>query len=158
MIRLHSAYLDSTSADYLSRLRLGKTLFNNQLFTIGLIDENTCKTCFREYSHNSIENYQHALFSCPAVLKTIRNITHYFFPKIKNQFNISEVLLSTSKDNHHLYKGPVGQELASLIWDYFHVYILQCRNAKTTPISSTAIFEIKSQLNRILEILPKKGS
>ena len=62
MIRLHSAYLDSTSADYLSRLRLGKTLFNNQLFTTELSDENTCKTCVRKYSHFS----KHKIFNVHA--------------------------------------------------------------------------------------------
>ena len=48
MLHLHSPYLDSTSADSLTRLKLGKTLLNNQPYAIGLIDENTCKTCTKE--------------------------------------------------------------------------------------------------------------
>ena len=153
MIRLHSPYLDSTSSDYLSRLRLGKTLFNNQLYTIGLIDENTCNTCTREYTERTTEDYQHALFQCPAVQTVIRNITNTFFPNETNSLNISDILVSINSDKHKLYKGPVGQELASLIWDYFQV--LQCRIAQKTPVSTSAIFEIRSQLNRILKLMPK---
>ena len=154
MIHLHSPYLDSTSADYLARLRLGKTLFNNQLFAIRLIDDDTCKTCQREYNQNCTEDYHHALFQCPAVQLIIQNITNTFFPNETNNFNVSDILLSTTSDKHNLYKGPTGQELASLIWDYLQVYLLQCRVAERTPISIIATFEVKSQLNRILKILP----
>ena len=154
MIHLHSPYLDSTSADYLARLRLGKTLFNNQLFAIGLIDDDTCKTCQREYNQNCTEDYHHALFQCPAVQLIIQNIANTFFPNETNNFNVSDILLSTTSDKHNLYKGPTGQELASLIWDYLQVYLLQCRVAERTPISIIATFEVKSQLNRILKILP----
>ena len=155
MIRLHSPYLDSTSSDYLSRLRLGKTLFNNQLYTIGLIDENTCNTCTREYTESNTEDYQHALFQCPAVQTVIRNITSTFFPNETNSLNISDILVSINSDKHKQYKGPVGHELASLVWDYFQVYVLQCRIAQKTPVSTSAIFEIRSQLNRILKLMPK---
>ena len=156
MIHLHSPYLDSTSADSLTRLKLGKTLFNNQLFAIGLIDEKTCKTCIREYDLHTQEDYQHTLFQCPATQTVIRDITNTFFPNHIKPFNTSDILLSVNSDKHKLYKGPTGQELASLIWDLFQVYILKCRVSQTTPISTTAIFEIKSQLNRILKILPKR--
>ena len=155
MTRLHSPFLDSISADYLTRLKLGKTLFNNQLFAIGRLDDATCNTCCREYNQNTTEDYQHALFQCPAVQIIVHNITNTFFPNQTNSFMISDILLSTNSDKHKLYNGPIGQELASLIWDYFQVYVLQCRVSHTTPISYTAIFEIKSQLNRILKILPK---
>ena len=155
MIRLHSPYLDSTSSDYLSRLRLGKTLFNNQLYTIGLIDENICNTCTREYTESTTEDYQHALFKCPAVQTVVRNITKTFFPNETNSLNISDILVSINSDKHKQYKGPVGHELASLVWDYFQVYVLQCRIAQKTPVSTSAIFEIRSQLNRILKVMPK---
>ena len=155
MTHLHSPYLDSKSADYLTRLKLGKTLFNNQLFAIGRLDEDTCNTCNREYNQNTTEDYQHALFNCPAIQIIIHNIINTFFPNQTNDFNITDILLATNSDKHQLYKGPIGQELASLIWDYFQVYVLQCRVSQTTPVSYTAIFEIKSQLNRILKILPK---
>ena len=155
MIHLHSPFLDSKSADSLTRLRLGKTLFNNQLLTIGLIDEDYCHTCSREYDLNITEDYRHALFQCPAVQIVIKNITNTFFPNLTTPFDISDILLSINSNKHTLYRGPTGQELASLIWDYFQVYIIQCRVAKITPISVSAINEIKSQLIRILKILPK---
>ena len=155
MIRLHSPYLDSTCSDYLSRLRLGKTLFNNQLYTIGMIDENTCNTCTREYTESTPEDYRHALFHCPAVQMVIGNVTNTFFPNEASSLDISDILVSINSDKHTLYKGPVGQELASIIWDYFQVYVLQCRVAQKTPVTISAIFEIRSQLNRILKLLPK---
>ena len=155
MIHLHSPYLDSTSADILSRLKLGKTLFNNQLFAIGLTDEKTCKTCIREYDNNTTEDYKHALFQCPAVQTVIHNITTTFFPNLTISFSIADVLISTITNKHNLFKGSIGQELASLIWDLTQVYVLQCRISQTTPISTAAIHEIKSQINRILKILPK---
>ena len=105
--------------------------------------------------NTTIIDYQHALFQCPAVQIIVHNITNTFFPNQSSRFMISDILLSTNSDKHKLYEGPIGQELASLIWDYFQVYVLQCRVSQTTPISVTAIFEIKSQLNRILKILPK---
>ena len=154
MTHLHSRYLDSTSADTLTRLKLGKTLFNNQLTVIGIIDENSCKTCTKEYNQSTTEDYRHALFQCPAVQTVIHNITETFFPNLTHPFTISEILVSTNSDKHIFFKGHIGQELASLIWDFFQVYILQCRFAQTTPISATAIFEIRSQLNRILKLLP----
>ena len=85
----------------------------------------------------------------------IKEVSNTFFPNLTHNFNITEILLSINTDKHILYKGPIGQELASLIWDYFQVYIVRCHTAKTTPISTPATFEIKSQLNRILKILPK---
>ena len=155
MISLHSPYLDSTSADIITRLKLGKTLFNNQLFSIGLNNDNTCKTCSREYDLNTPENYRHALFHCPAVQTLINNITNTFFPNPTIPFDIADILVSIISDKHHLYKGSIGQELASLIWNYFQVYIMKCRTAQTTPISTIVIHEIKSQVNRVLKILPK---
>ena len=155
MINLHSPYLDSTSADTLARLKLGKTLFNNQLFAIGLIDKNTCSTCIREYDQNNVEDYRHALFQCPAVRTIIHNITKTFFPSPTISFNIADILVSTISDKHTLFKGSIGQDLASLIWDFTQVYVLQCRIAHTTPIFTAACHEIKSQINRLLKILPK---
>ena len=121
---------------------------------IGVLDENTCNTCKREYNQNTTEDYQHTLFLCPAVQIVINSIIGTFFPNLRNPLNVNDILLSVTSDKHKLYKGHIGQELASLIWDYFQVYLLQCRIAQRTPISITAIFEIRSQLNRILKILP----
>ena len=155
MIRLHSPYIDSTHADYLSRLKLGKTLFNNQLYAIDRITDNTCNTCIREYNQLTTEDYRHALFHCPAVQIATESVTSTFFPNISAPFNISDILLSTDSDKHKFYKGTVGHELASLIWDFFQVYLIQCRQAQITPISNTAIIKIRSELNRILKLLPK---
>ena len=155
MIHLHSKYLDSTSADHLSRLKLGKTLFNTQLFNIGLNDDKNCKTCLRELDQSVPEDYKHAMFFCPAVKTIINNITNTFFPNKIIPFSISEILVSVNSDTHALYQGQTGQELASLIWDLLQTYIINCHTAESTPITATAIFEIRSQLNRVLKILPK---
>ena len=114
-----------------------------------------CNTCIREYNQEETEDYKHALFHCPAVQAIVHNITCTFFPNINNAFKIAEILVSTNTDKHSLYKGVVGQELVNLVWIYFQIYIIQCRIAYKTPIATTAIFEIKEQLNRILKILPK---
>ena len=79
----------------------------------------------------------------------------YKYPNTKIAFDIADILVSIISDKHHLYKGSIGQELASLIWNYFQVYIIKCRTAQTTPISTIVIHEIKSQVNRVLKILPK---
>ena len=78
MKNLHSPYLDSVSADHLTRLKLGKTLFNNQLCAIGITDDNYCATCEREYNKFTIEDYKHAMYHCPAV-QTIRLEIHNTF-------------------------------------------------------------------------------
>ena len=85
----------------------------------------------------------------------INNITTTFFPNKIIPFSISEILVSVNSDTHALYQGQTGQELASLIWDLLQTYIINCHTAESTPITATAIFEIRSQLNRVLKILPK---
>ena len=155
MIHLHSPYIDSTSADHLSRLKLGKTLFNAQLFNIGLNDDKNCKTCLREFDQHTPEDYKHAMYLCPAVQTVVNNVTTTFFPNKRTPFSISEVLVAVNSDTHNLYKGQIGHELASLIWDLLQTYIIKCHTAISTPISATAIFEIRAQLNRVLKILPK---
>ena len=85
----------------------------------------------------------------------IKGVSDAFFPNLKSSFSIGEILLSVDTTKHHLYTGKIGKRIASLIWDIFQVYILKCRQNETTPISTTAIFEIKTQINRILKILPK---
>ena len=97
--------MDSTSADIITRLKLGKTLFNNQLFAIGLTDDNTCKTCSREYDINISEDYRHALFQCPAVQTIINDISNTFFPHQTIPFDIAEIIVSIISDLHTLFKG-----------------------------------------------------
>ena len=48
MINLQSKYICSDTADTLSRLRLGKPIFGNQLFKIGITDTPSCTTCYKE--------------------------------------------------------------------------------------------------------------
>ena len=47
-INLHSKYLGSDTADILTRLKLGKTLFGTQLYRCGIFDTPYCNTCLRE--------------------------------------------------------------------------------------------------------------
>ena len=138
MIHIHSPYLESTSADTLTGLKLGKTLFYNQLFAIGLTDKNIFKTCYREIDQNTIEDYKHAIFHCPAFKPIIEHITSTFFPNQTHPFSISDILVSTNSEKNKLYKGSVGQELASPIWDFFQVYILQSRISYKTPVPNSA--------------------
>ena len=155
LINLQSPYLDSTTADYLSRLKLCKTLFNSQLHSIGISEEKNCKTCIKEFDEHIEEDYKHAMYLCPAVQQSIACVTETFFPDIPSPFNIEDILTAVTNDKHNLYKGQEGQKLASTIWDIFQTYIIKCHSSETTPVPVAAIFEIRSQLNRILKILPK---
>ena len=136
IIHLHSPYIDSTSADHLSRLKLGKTLFNAQLFNVGLNDDKNCKTCLREFDQHTPEDYKHAMFLCPAVQTVVNNVTTTFSPNKRTPLSISEVLVAVNSDTHNLYKGQIGHELASLIWDLLQTYILKCHTVVSTPISA----------------------
>ena len=155
LINLHSPYIDSTTADHLSRLKLRKTLFNAQLFAINIIDCKSCKTCIREFNEYNDEDYKHAMFLCPAVQYSIHCVTETFFPNNISPFGIEDILTAITTDKNELYKGKDGQKLASTIWDIFQTYIIKCHTAGTTPVPTAAIFEIRSQLNHILKILPK---
>ena len=154
MINMHSPYLDSANADHLSRLKLGKTLFKNQLHTIGITDDNFCDTCTREFNESVTEDYRHAMFDCPTVQTIINSIKSTFFEHTSSKFTIADILLSVEHSQHNNLKEIGGIETASLIWDLFQAYILKCHSSGTTPVSYAAIHEIKSQLNRILKILP----
>ena len=63
MINLQSKYICSDTADTLSRLKLGKTLFGNQLFRIGITDTPSCTTCLRELGTEISENITHATYT-----------------------------------------------------------------------------------------------
>ena len=155
MKNLHSPYLDSASADHLSRLKLGKTLFKNQLHAIGIIDENVCTTCTREYNISTTEDYKHALFSCPAVQNVTNSINNTFFYNTNTDFDISDILLAVNTKKNQPFKEDKGNVFTNLVWNLFQVYIIKCHTTATTPIPHIAITEIKSQINRVLKILPK---
>ena len=95
------------------------------------------------------------MYLCPAVQHVIHSVTDLFFPDNTVPFGIEDILTAISTDKNDLYNGQDGQKLASTIWDIVQAYIIKCHTIETTPVPATAIFEIKSQLNRILKILPK---
>ena len=157
MINLQSKYLSSEIADVLSRLKLGKTLFGNQLCKIGITDTSFCQTCLKEMHTEIPENITHATYECTFVATIISEITSTFFPNMKGHFYLRDIILATITNKHSLYEGIDGQLLASVIWDIFLSYIMKCRNAGKTPVAAICIHEIRSQLNRILKILPNSN-
>ena len=154
MLNLQSMYISSDMADILSRFKLGKTLFKNQLFHIGITDTPSCNTCSREQGTDITENITHACYDCIFISSIISDVTTAFFPNIYNQFQQRDIILATITNNHPLYEGKIGQQLASIIWDTFLVYILKSRNNAQTPVAAICLHEIRSQLNKILKILP----
>ena len=154
-INLHSKYLGSDTADILTRLKLGKTLFGTQLYRCGITDTPYCNTCLRELNEEISENITHATYECEFVSTVVNEILETFFPHIAVTFTIQDILLSTITDKHPLFTGKTGQLLASLIWDFFLKYIITCRNNEKTPIPAICVHEIRSQINRILKILPQ---
>ena len=157
MINLQSKYLSSDIADVLSRLKLGKTLFGNQLCKIGITDTSFCQTCLKEMHTEIPENITHATYECTFVATIISEITSTFFPNMKGHFYLRDIILATITNKHSLYEGIDGHLLASVIWDIFLSYIMKCRNAGKTPVAAICIHEIRSQLNRILKILPNSN-
>ena len=155
IINLHSKYISSDAADVLSRFKLGKTLFKNQLFHIGITDTPFCNTCFKELGLEITENITHATYECTFVSKIISEISSVFFPNMHKHFHIGDIILATISDMHNLYEGIFGQQLAAIIWDNFLHYVLKCRSTDKTPIAAICIHQIRSQLNRVLKILPK---
>ena len=153
-INLHSKYLGSDIADTLTRLKLSKTLFGTQLQKCGLADHPYCKTCIKELGVEIPENITHATFECVFVAAVINTVNCTFFPENNNTFHNRDILLAIIEDKHPLYTGRVGQQLASLIWDVFLHYIVKTRNNNGTPVASICVHEIKSQINRVLKILP----
>ena len=141
-------------ADILSRFKLGKTLFKNQLFHIGITDTPFCNTCYREFGTNITENITHACYDCTFISSLISELTSAFFPNISTHFQQSDIILATITNKHPLYEGKIGQQLIAIIWDTFLVYVLKCTNKSLTPIAAICIHEICSQLNKILKILP----
>ena len=71
IIRLHSIYIDSNLADHLSRLRLGKTLLNAQLYHSNLKDDPHCEICKQQINEEIPEDYKHALYTCPNTKKIV---------------------------------------------------------------------------------------
>ena len=144
-------------ADVLSRLKLGKTLFGNQLCKIGITDTPFCHTCLKEMHAEIPENITHATFECTFVATIIAEITSTFFPNMNGHYYLRDIILATITNKHTLYEGKDGHQLASVIWDTFLSYIMKCRNAGKTPVATICLHEIRSQLNRILKILPNSN-
>ena len=153
-LNLNSIYISSDIADILSRLKLGKTLFKNQLHHIGLTDTPFCGTCLKELGLEITENLTHSIYECPFVATIISEIISTFFPNMRGHFLLREIILATTTDKHFLYEGKYGQQVASIIWDIFLQYIMKCRSNAKTPVAAICIHEIRSQLNKVLKILP----
>ena len=71
--------MSSEIACTVTKLKMGDTLFGNQLPHIGSDDTTFCKTCLRE-----TEDLTHATFSCPHTQYVITAIKHHFFPNIEH--------------------------------------------------------------------------
>ena len=108
----------------------------------------------KELDSEISENITHATFECTFVATIIAEITSTFFPNINSHFHLRDIILATITNKHPFYEGADGQQLASVIWDTFLCYVMKCRNAGKTPVAAICIHEIRSQLNRILKILP----
>ena len=152
---LQSRYLGSDTVDILSRLKMGKTLFRNQLQHIGSLETLYCPICIRESNMEIPEDLTHATFSCPYVNTVINEITTTFFPNLQSPFTHKDILLSITANHHTLYEGKPGQILTSLVWDHVIKYLMVARGKNVTPIPAAAIVEVKTQINRILKKLPK---
>ena len=57
MININSKYIDVPTSDTLTRLKLGKTQFNNSLHSYNQVDTPLCNTCNRELNEDHIEDY-----------------------------------------------------------------------------------------------------
>ena len=152
---LQSRYTSSEIACTLTRFKLGKTLFGNQLPHIGSEDTIYCKTCLRETQTETVEDLVHATFMCPHVKTIIHAVSAHFFPNNTHTYTPKDIILSCISDLHKLYGGKPGQILYSLIWDNYLYYILTCKAKNVTPLHEIAIENIKKTINNILTLLPK---
>ena len=118
LINLQSPYLDSTTADHLSRLKLCKTQFNSQLYSIGIIDQKYCKTCIREFDDYIEEDYKHAMYLCPAVQQSITCVTETFFPDLPFPFNIEDILTAVTLTNMNSTKARMDTNLLAQYGTY----------------------------------------
>ena len=118
------------------------------------VDTPFCNTCLRELDEEIPENITHATYECESVATIVNEVHKTFFSHTEVTFTLPDIILAINTDKHTLFTGKAGQLLASLIWDTFLNYIVTCRNNKKTPIPAICLHEIKSQINRILKILP----
>ena len=152
---LQSRYISSEIACKITRLKLGKTLFGNQLPHIGSDETTFCKTCIRETQTETVEDLAHATFMCPHTQTIIDAITQHFFPENVHTLTPKDIILSCIDNLHKYYEGKPGQILFSLVWDNYLYYIMTCRAKNTTPIQRVAIENIKQTIINIITILPK---
>ena len=106
---LQSRYIGSDTADTLSRLKMGKTLFRNQLHHIGSTESQYCVTCTRENNQDITEDLTHATYTCPHIQTIIEEVTNTYFPNIHTNFTHKDTLLSIIRNTHPLYEGKPGQ-------------------------------------------------
>ena len=131
-----SRYQSSDASDILSRLKMGKTLFNNQLHHIGMEDSPFCKNCLRESNTETSEDMKHALHTCPSIQHLMSHVTQTFFPNINHTFSCKDTIMAVMDDIHPLYEGKAGHTLASLIWDSFKKSQICAKRKKPRPCTS----------------------
>ena len=85
----------------------------------------------------------------------INCIHRTFFLNTNTTFDINDILLAVDTKKNYVFKEDKGNIFTNLIWNLFQVYIIKCHTTATTPLPHIAIIEIKSQINRVLKILPK---
>ena len=128
------------------------SIANAQIMTICTL--HFIENATRENNQEITKDLTHATYTCPHIQTIIEEVTNTYFPNIHTNFTHKDTLLSIIRNTHPLYEGKPGQTLASLIWDHLLKYIIICRSKNVTPIAAIAIFEIRSQLNKILKLLP----
>ena len=77
-----------------------------------------------------------------------------FFPNCNIILNISDILLAVDLRKGKAYEGDEENTFTNLVWDLLQVYIIKCHTNSSTPTTTAAIFEIRTQINRVLKILP----
>ena len=66
IININSKYIDVPTSDILTRLKLGKTQFNNSLHSYNQVDTPFCNTCTNELNEEHTEDYLHTNYTCPS--------------------------------------------------------------------------------------------
>ena len=89
---LQSRYISSEIACKITRLKLGKTLFGNQLPHIGSDETTFCKTCIRETQTETVEDLAHG--SC-----------NLYVPPHTNNYRCNNTTFLPRKCTHSHTKG-----------------------------------------------------
>ena len=112
----HSKYLTPGARDILSHFYHGKTLFGNQLFRAGMVEDGMCRSCKKENKLKVIESLLHATYECNSVEYIYRQILSEFALDVENlPLNSGSVVLSTVLDSTQGSRLDQS-ELMNLMW------------------------------------------